>query len=437
MTSRSARSFAPPKLWDTVSGLAAKRGLWLIAFLPLLLAGCGDGADTSTPAASTVDPSAATRSSRLGDPAVTVTASPEESPPSLTLSQEDVSIAPLPVRAGFPLSVTAIIHNNSDTPAADVPVMVHLSAKQEKIGYTPFLQVLTVTVPATQSIEVQVPVDWNLAGGEHELWVQVNQLPDAWQSRVPTLPEEDLTDNVVLLDLMVDPFDAYSRALCPGRVDVEIGPEDVLPEPEWQRLKVRIHNVGNRAVYNLPVVVISEHASGIKYTPSIPPCGGTTEVYVETDQPFEVGESLTVQVNPSDWPEGLLEDDFDNNRMTVSGGLAPGMVVPPGSGLDDYDFGITTADIEIPELWIALVTVHNLGTRDAAMVPIRIENEAGRSLTDAVPLVQGDGVGVAAIRIGYLWTHGGTLTFTVNPEDAKEPYPETNRGNNVATFTLP
>jgi hypothetical protein len=220
-------------------------------------------------------------------------------------------------------------------------------------------------------------------------------------------------------------------------VDVEIGPEDVLPEPERQRLKVRIHNVGNRAVYNLPVVVISEHASGITYTPAIPPCGGTTEVYVETDQPFEEGESLTVQVNPSDWPDGLPEDDFDNNQVSVSGGLTPGMIVPPGSGLDDYDFEITTADIEIPELWIALVTVHNLGTRDAAMVPIRIENEAGRSLTDAVPLVQGDGLGVAAIRIGYLWTHGGTLTFTVNPEDAKEPYPETNRGNNFATFTLP
>jgi hypothetical protein len=409
----------------------------LIALLPLLLAGCGDRLDATTPAASTVASAEATLSSRHGDLAVSGTAIPESHFPSLTLDQEDVSVAPLPVRAGFPFSVTAIIHNNKDTPATDVPVMVHLSAKQEKIGHTPFLQVLTVTVPATQSIEVQVPVDWNLAGGEHELWVQVNWLPEAWQFRTPTLSEEDITDNVVLLNLMVDPFDAYSSTLCPGRVDVEIGPEDVLPEPERQRIKVRVHNVGNRAVYNLPVVVIGEHASGITYTPSIPPCGGTTEVYVETDQPFEEGESLTVLINPSDWPEGLEEDDFDNNRVAVSGGLTPGMVVPPGSGLDDYDFEITTADIEIPELWIALVTVHNLGTRDAAMVPIRIENEAGRALTDAVPLVQGDGVGVAAIRIGYLWTHGGTLAVTVNPEDAKEPYPETNRDNNTATFTLP
>ncbi len=436
MTNRNARTSALPRRWDALSGMAAEHGLWLIVLLLLLLAGCGDGADAGTPVTSTA-PAATTLSEPLGEPSVSGTVTPEPSPPSLTLGDEDVSIAPLPVRAGFPFSVTAVIHNNANVPAVDVPLMLHLSAKQEKIGHTPFLQVLTVTVPATQSLEVQVPVDWNLAGGEHELWVQVNRLPKAWQPRIPTLPEEDITDNVVLVDLMVDPFDAYSSALCPGRVDVEIGPEDVLPEPERQRLKVRVHNVGNRAVYNLPVVVISENASGINYTSSIPPCGGTTELYVDTDQPFEEGETLTVQVNPSDWPEGLQEDDFDNNRVAVSGGLTPGMVVPPGSGLDDYDFEIATADIEIPQLWIVLVTVHNLGTRDAAMVPIRIENEAGRSLTDAVPLVQGDGVGVAAIRIGYLWTHGGTLTFTVNGEDAKDPYPETNRGNNIATFTLP
>jgi hypothetical protein len=420
-----------------MTDLQAKRAVWMLLLLLLLLVACGDEAGTSQSATSTVAPAEATRASRLADPSAARPGTPEAVSLDLTLTEEDVSIAPLPVRAGFPLSVTAIIHNNSLEPAADVPVMIHLSAKQEKIGYMPFLQVLTVTVPASQSVEVELPVNWNLAGGEHELWVQVNRLPEAWQSRVPTLPEEDISDNIVLVDLMVDPFDAYSSALCPGRVDVEIGPADVLPEPERQRVLVRVHNVGNRAVYNLPVVALGDHVSGITYTPAIPPCGGTTEVYVETDQAFEEGESLIVQVNPSEWPDGLLEDDFDNNQVTVSGGLAPGMVVPPGSGLDDYDFSITTADIEIPELWITLVTVHNLGTRDAAMVPIRIENEAGRSLTDAVPLVQGNGMGVAAVRVGYLWTHGGTLTFTVNPEDAKDPYPETNRDNNIATFTLP
>ena len=113
------------------------------------------------------------------------------------------------------------------------------------------------------------------------------------------------------------------------------------------------------------------------------------------------------------------------------------MQIPPGSGLDDYDFGIAPTDIETPEAWIVLVTVHNLGSRDADMVPIRIENEAGRQITDAIPLVQGDGLGVAAIRVGYLWTPGGVLTFTVNPEDAQNAYPESNRDNNVATFKLP
>jgi hypothetical protein len=146
---------------------------------------------------------------------------------------------------------------------------------------------------------------------------------------------------------------------------------------------------------------------------------------------------LTVQINPSDWSGALEESDYQNNRVSVSAGLAPGLVMPPGGGLDDYDFALTTADIETPELWTVLVTVHNLGTRDADQVPIRVENESGRKLVDAIPLVQGEGLGVAAIRVGYLWLPGGTLTFTVNPEDAKGAYPESSRDNNIATFTLP
>jgi hypothetical protein len=155
------------------------------------------------------------------------------------------------------------------------------------------------------------------------------------------------------------------------------------------------------------------------------------------DAPFEQGESLEIRVNPEEWADGLSEDDFANNRVSVVAGLAPGMVAPSGSGLDDYDFSISASDIQSPQLWIVQVTVYNLGTRDAAMVPIRVENEAGREITDAIPLVRGSGLGVAAIRVGYLWTHGGTLTFAVNPEDVEGAYPETDRDNNVATFTLP
>ena len=86
---------------------------------------------------------------------------------------------------------------------------------------------------------------------------------------------------------------------------------------------------------------------------------------------------------------------------------------------------------------IVMVTARNQGTRDAAMVPIRVENEAGRQITDAIPLVQGEGLGVAAIRAGYLWIPGATLTFTINPEDAEGGYPEANRDDNVATFVVP
>jgi hypothetical protein len=363
----------------------------------------------------------------------------------LTLAEADVSIEPLPLRAGVPFSITAVIHNNSTLPAGDVPVMVYISSGQEEIGYSSFLKVLTVTVPASGTLPLELPVNWNFAGGEHQLWVQVNRLPKVWQSGtnsilahpLSTLPETHIGDNSVLRQLEMDPFDAYTSDLCPGRTDVEIEPADVLPEPDQQRVLVRVHNVGNRAVYNVPVVILADNLSGIAYTPAIPPCGGTVEVYVQTDRAFAQGESLAIQVNPSEWSDSLVEDDFDNNQVSVAAGLAPGMVVPPGSGLEDYDFGISTADIETPELYIALVTVHNLGTRDAAMVPIRIENANGRKLTDAIPLVRGNGVGVAAIPVGYLWTRGGTLTFTVNPEGIKGGYPETDRENNVATFTLP
>jgi hypothetical protein len=158
---------------------------------------------------------------------------------------------------------------------------------------------------------------------------------------------------------------------------------------------------------------------------------------VEIDRPFQEGETLTVQVNPSEWEGGLPEDQTDNNKVTVTAGwVADEAFSIPGS-LEDYDFSLITEDIEIAEPWTVLITAHNLGTRDAARVPVRIENEGGRKLTDVIPLVQGEGMGVAAVRVGYLWIPGGTLTLTINPQDASGAYPEMNQENNVATFTLP
>jgi hypothetical protein len=158
---------------------------------------------------------------------------------------------------------------------------------------------------------------------------------------------------------------------------------------------------------------------------------------VDLDQPLQEGESLGILVNPPGWEAGLEEDDFENNQVAVTAGLAPGMSMPPDSELEEYDFSIDAADIETPEPWIAVVMVYNLGTRDADMVPIRVENQAGRKFMDAIPLIQGSGRGVAAIRIGYVWTRGGKVTFTINPEDAEDGYPETNRDNNTAILTLP
>ena len=113
------------------------------------------------------------------------------------------------------------------------------------------------------------------------------------------------------------------------------------------------------------------------------------------------------------------------------------MAVSGAGGLQDYDFSISSTEIEIPQQWMILVKVHNRGTRDAAMVPIRVENDRGRKILDAVPLVRGNGLGIAAFPIGYLWTRGGVLTFTVNPPDAEGAFPETNRDDNIVTFTLP
>jgi hypothetical protein len=412
--------FHPDKLWV----------LFVLASL-LLLVGCGAGGEEE-------QQSSPTGALGTGEgTAIVVTAEPEPLLVDLILPEEEVSIESLPLRAGYPFTLTATIYNNVNVPANDVPVMVYISAKQEEIGYTSYLQLFTVTLPASQTVPVTVPVDWNFSGGEHQLWIQVNRLPDAWQDRTPTQPEAEIGDNIVLMDLMVEPFDAYSSDLCSGRVDVQIGPTDVLPEPAMGRVLVRVHNLGNRAVYNLPVVVTGNQMSGIAYTPAIPPCGGTTEVYVEGDRPFHEGERLTVQVNPYEWVGGLEEDDANNNQVTVVAGLLPEVVSLPASSVEDYDFALAPADIEIPEMWMVMVTVQNLGTRDADMVPIRVENAAGREIVDSIPLVQGEGLGVAAMRVGYLWIPGGTLTFTVNPEDAKGAYPETHRGNNVTTFTLP
>ena len=425
---RSKMSRPTHPLWLPHAG---GRALLLLLLVPaLLLTGCGNqptAGPTGTVAAGTPD---------------RPTPTPAEGTPrapalDLAITEDEVSLAPLPLRAGYPFTVTATIHNESAVAAPDVLLTLYISAGQPQIGFQSYLEVLTVTVPASDTLPVSIPVDWNLAGGEHRLWLQVNRVPDAWQDRVAALPEEETINNQVLLDLMVEDFDAYASDLCAGRVDVEIGPADVLPDPVQQRVRVRVHNLGNHAIYNLPVVVLGGDLTGVAYTPAIPPCGGTAEIDVPLDGPLEEGQSLTVMVNPEGWEGGLAESSLDNNQVTVSAGLAPAQAVEAG-GLHDYDFAIDGAEISIPQAWTVLVQVHNYGTRDADMVPIRIENEAGRALTDSIPLVRGGGgIGVAAMRVGYLWIRGGTLTFTVNPPDAKNAYPETKRDNNVATFTLP
>jgi len=401
--------------WSRMAGPTA---IVLLLGLMFLIAACqgGDARPTMEIAAGTITPE----------------------PPILALSivTDELKIEPMPLRAGHPFTITGVIHNDSPVSADDVPVLIHLSANQEKLGYTSFVELLTVTVAASQSMPITVPVRWNLAGGEHRLWVQVNHLPVAWQSRAPTRPEENLADNLALVDLMIDPFDAYTSDLCPGRVDLEIGPSDVLPDPERQVVHVLVHNLGNKAAYNAPVIALGRRTSGMAYTPIIPPCGGTARVAIAVDQPFGEGESFSVQVNPEGWEDGLMEDNYANNAVSVAAGL-PGAAQQQLSSLQDYDFSIDAGEIEVPEAGIILIRVYNHGTRDAANVPIQVTDEAGHKVNDVVPLVQGSGSGVVAIRVASLWKAGGTLTLTVNPEDAREGFPEVNRQNNAVTFAIP
>ena len=379
----------------------------------------------------------------------------DKTPPvSLTLTAKEIKLEPLPLRAGFPFTITIPIHNNEPAPAAGVPVMVYLSAKQDQIGYSSFFRVLAVTIPATQTLAVKVPVVQNLAGGEYQLWVQVNRLspPVAQQAGTVALPETSIDDNAALLDLVVAPFDAYVSNLCSGRIDVALEFSDIWLDPDTQRIHLRVHNLGNQAVYNLPVVVTGRQATGVAYTPAIAPCGGTAMAVVELDRPLEAGELLDLAVNPGEWPDRMAEDSFDNNyvrSVTVSPGSAeagqgPFLVSESGEGaaapageVADYSFAIGPADVEIVRSGIILVKVHNLGTRDAANVPIRIEGKAGRKVLDVIPVVEGNGLGVAAIQLGWVWSPKATLTLTVNPEGAKGAYPETYRDDNTTTFTLP
>ena len=96
-------------------------------------------------------------------------------PVSLSLVAQGIKLEPLPLRAGFPFTITILIHNKQPVAAVGVPVMVYLSAMQEEVGFGSFFRVLTVTVPATGTLAVKVPVIRNLAGGEYRLWVQVNR----------------------------------------------------------------------------------------------------------------------------------------------------------------------------------------------------------------------------------------------------------------------
>jgi hypothetical protein len=405
-------------------GSPGRQGILLLPLLGLLLlAACGSR-EQSTPTPQWPPPA------RTPLP-------PTPSVPSvdISLTAKDVSVKPPSLQAGFPFTITLVIHNRGGAPALELPVMVYISPLQETIGYSSFMEVLTVTLPSTRPLSLEVPVHWNLAGGEHRLWVQVNRLPEAWMAQSHIWPEKDTSDNSALLELMVQPFDAYRSELCPGRVDVETDAAGLIAEPGSERVRVRIHNAGNQAAYHLPVVISGDGLSGIAYTPAIPPCGGMAEVWVQVDRPLIEGETIALSINPQGWEDGLAEDDFVNNDFraqvarTASGSTLPGPV--------DYDFALAAAGVVSPEQWLVLVTVHNLGTRDAADVPIHVENKAGRSVNDVIPLVQGNGTGVAAIRVGTLWKRGGTLTLTVNPAGARGALPEADHSNNATTFTLP
>jgi len=130
----------------------------------------------------------------------------------------------------------------------------------------------------------------------------------------------------------VAPFDAYASDLCPaGRCRIEFA--EIWLEPDLQRLHVRVHNVGNQAVYNLPVVVTVARATAAKSSgPFGRGTGPSADVsawptrprshraaarpkWCRAGRPLEAGDSVEVAVNPEDWPDGLAEDSFDNNHV--------------------------------------------------------------------------------------------------------------------------
>ncbi|HSJ55544.1 MAG TPA: hypothetical protein VLC95_00080 [Anaerolineae bacterium] len=356
---------------------------------------------------------------------------------ALALDPADVTLAPLPLRAGVPFTLTTFIHNRSAVPAADVPLVVHLSAIRDEFGYQAFTHVMTVTVPPSVSVPITVPVRWNLASGEHRLWIQANRPPDAWRGVLPAQAEANLADNAVLVDLWIEPFDAEVSTLCAGRVDLEIEPVDILPEPDAGRVLVTVHNLGNRAVYNVPVVVFSSKASGVAYSPPIPPCGGTVRVPVDLEGELAQGDALTVRINPVEWAAEVEEDNYDNNEVAISAGFAPGVAPSPPQQPADYDFWVDSGGIELAQPGVLVITVQNRGTRDADGVPVQVETETGRKIVDRIPLVRGQGVGVGAIRISSLGVRTGALVVTINPPDSPDAYPEANRQDNVVIFNLP
>jgi len=356
---------------------------------------------------------------------------------ALALDLGDVALTPQPLRAGEPFTITTLIHNQSDVLAENVPVVVLVAPLEDQFGYQPFLHVLTVTVPASTSVPITVTVRWNLAAGEHRLWVQANREPESWQGLMPAQPEVNLADNAVLVALMIEPFDTQLSTLCAGRVDLEIEPADILPEPDADRVLVTIHNLGNRAVYNVPVVVFSARATGLAYSPAIPPCGGTVRVPIDLVGNLAPGDALTVRINPAEWESDLVEDNFDNNQVAVSAGFAPGAAPPAVQSPADYDFWLETGAVELAQPGVLVITVQNRGTRDADQVPVQVENEAGRKILDRIPLVRGQGMGVGAVQVSSLAARGGKLIVTVNPAGAENAYPEANRQDNTVTFLLP
>ena len=315
--------------------------LYVFAALTLLLAGCDPSGPTDAAITLALSP---TRTAPAAKPTATLPTLQELEPASnLWIDPDSLRILPERPQVGDVLEFSFVVHNDGEGERRGV--LAWAAIARTELPLTIFSNHTQADIAADGSAEVRLtlgeitdeermsPFLRELRDGGYAVAVSVNrELRDVVENRfywqAPEQAETDPSDNVVETRLTVHPFESYTSEACPPATNLAISALDIAlvrpdhsegasPAADSDFLAVTIHNVGNPALYSVPVQLVGAGGQSFySYTLGLRPCGGTDRMFLPVNPAW--GEIFTLVLNPVDSGGAIPEEDYTDNEVTVT-----------------------------------------------------------------------------------------------------------------------